>query len=224
MFWKNKPKIKSISEISAENQERYKSFLGSLGWDSLGSKPDLLLVFVDQEGNNYYVAKNSWQGVSRDRLAALEDATLAIEHRYSRYEIVSKMESILAGFQRCQKGDLEAAHLGYKEAWEIMAVMKASPSEEVLMQYAVNIIYTDGENPELLDPEILKMKRARAEGDTALKAFFLNMALNIVNSSFPALQQDIQSSSDQAADPTSKKEASQNRIKNFLQTAKQKKK
>lgn len=217
-WFKQKPK--TIAEISAINHKSYLEYLGGLGWQTLGSKPEMILVYTDREGNNYYVAKNSWQGISRDRLAALERATLAMEYRMSREEVMKKLHSVSQNLLKCQRGDTEAAHNGYKEAWELLEIMKSAPSDQVLMQYALHVIYTDGENPETIDPEFIKMKSARAEADNALKAFFLNMAHSTVNNSLPILSQDGQNFMDQEAERQKKREASRMQLAKLKETGK----
>jgi hypothetical protein len=221
-FFKPKKKIPTIAEIAEINHAEYQKMLGGLGWDTLGSKPELILVYTDSKGNNYYIARNTWQGISRDRLAALERANLAMEYRMSRENIMEREAEKMREIQKAQRGDLAALQNAYKLSWETFEIMKAAPSDQILMEYAVHILYTDGENPEILDPEILKMKRDRAENDTGLRAFFLNMAHSAVNSSLPTLPHDGQNSTVEEEKQEGKK-ASQNRIANFIQQSKPKK-
>lgn len=185
MFWHKKEVKKTVAEIAAENEEQHRSFLASIKWDTFGGEPEMIKVYTDQGGINYYVARNSWQGVSRDRLAALEAATLAMEYRFTREALMENQRSVMDFFQKCKEGDLEAAHKGYSLAWEAYEVMRTAPSEQVLLEYAVHLIYTDGENPQELSPTILKEKRDRAKEDIGLRAFFLDMSLAIVNASLP---------------------------------------
>ena len=112
---------------------------------------------------------------------------------------------------------MAAAMEVYKQAWEMYEIMKTAPSDQVLMQYALHILYTDGENPETLDPEFLKIKRHRAEKDDALRAFFLNMALSTANNYIPTSQQDGRDSLEkQKMEEQKKKEASQKRLRGFM--------
>lgn len=222
-FFKRKEKPKTIAEISEIYRDQYRQFLNLMGWETLGSKPEILWVYTDLAGHNYYVAKNPWQGVTRGRLAAVEEASAAMERRYTREQGMEALHAILTSFQQCQKGNVEAAHLGYKQAWELYQVTKNSPSDEIMMQYALHLILTDGEAPDTIDPEILKEKRARAEGDAGLKAFFLNMAHSTLNSSLPILPHDGPSSMEKIeAEKVQKREASQKRLAKFMQTGKQK--
>lgn len=212
----------TIAEIAQINHDEYQKMLGVLGWDTFGSKPELMLVYTDKQGNNYYIARNIWQGISRDRLAAIERANLAMEYRMSREAIMENEAQKMREIQKAQKGDLGALQTAYKLSWETFEVMKSAPSDQILMEYAVNILYTDGENPELFDPEFIKMKRERADNDPALRAFFLNMAQSAVNTSLPSLPPDGQSSTvDQ--EKQKKKEDSQKRVQNFIQQSKSKK-
>lgn len=222
-FFKPKKHLPTIAEIAEINHAEYMKMLGGLGWGTFGSKPELILVYTDKDGNNYYIARNTWQGISRDRLAALERANLAMEYRMSRETIMEREAQKMTEIQKAQKGDLQALQNAYKLSWEDFEVMKAAPSDQILMEYAVHILYTNGENPEILDPEILKMKRERAENDTALKAFFLNMAHSVVNTSLPILPRDGQSSTEDQ-EKQEKKQASQKRVQNFIAQSKLKKK
>ena len=187
-WFSSKQKPKSIQEIAEANREAYKAYLGGLKWETYGDKPEMLWAYTDMHGNNYYVPRNIWQGISRNRLISIETASLALEYRQDRAHLIESMRRILAQFQKCQNGDLEAAHEGYSEAWKVFELARTAPSEEVLMEYAVNLVYCDGENPQLIDPEIFKLKRQRAESDIGLKAFFLNMGLSVIQTSLPISQ------------------------------------
>lgn len=221
---KSKEKPKTIAEIAEMYRTQNREFLNSIGWTTLGSKPEIIWVYTDLAGHNYYVSRNPWQGVTRNRLAAVEEAAAALDRRFSRDEGLTRMHAILTAFQRCQKGDAEASYTGYKEALEFFQIMKSSPSNEILMQYALHLILTDGEDPQTIDPEILKEKRARAENDIALKAFFLNMAQTTANDSLPILP-DVGPNFTEAqeTDKSKKKEVLQKANQAFMQGLPQKK-
>lgn len=187
-FWRKSTR-KTISEIAEENHRQHREFLAAIGWQTLGSEPDMVLVYTDKDGNNYYIARNSWQGISRDRLAALEAATLAMEYRMSREQLLENQMAIMQFFQQCQAGSMQAAAEGYKKAWEMYEIMRLAPSEAILMEYAVHVIFTDQENPQSISPALMQMKRDRASVDVGLKAFFLDMALHTVQNSLPTSAQ-----------------------------------
>lgn len=221
-FAKQKPK--SIQEIAAENRKAYMDMLGGLKWDTLGSEPEMMWAYTDASGHNYYVPRNIWQGISRDRLAALETASLALERRQSREQLMESLRKVLAQFQKCQNGDLEAAHEGYAEAWKVFELARSAPSEQVLLEYAVHLIYTDGESPETLSPSMLQIKRDRAESDPALKAFFLDMALSVTNNFMPTSQPvGLDFSEPQQQEKPSKQEISRQKVSNFINKSEQKK-
>lgn len=219
-----KPKPKSIPEIAAENRKAYMELLGGLKWDTLGSEPEMMWAYTDAAGHNYYVPRNIWQGISRDRLAALETASLALERRQSREQLMESLRKVLAQFQKCQNGDLEAAHEGYSEAWKVFELARSAPSEQVLLEYAVHLIYTDGESPETLSPSMLQIKRERAQSDTALKAFFLDMAHSITSNSMPISQPvGLDFSEPQQQEKQSKQQISKQRVSDFIAKSEQKK-
>lgn len=214
-FWKKKPK--SIAEIAEAHRAAHKQKLEEWGWGTLGSKPEMIWAHTDENGNNYYVPRNLWQGVSRDRLSAIEAASTAIEHRMGREQILASMLEIMADFRKCQSADLQAAAEGYRRAWEIHDIMRTAPSEQVLIEYALHTIYTDGENPETLDPEFINMKRKNAESDQALRAFFLTMAQSTVSNSLPTSPPVGRNSSEmEAGEAKKKKEATRRHIENFM--------
>jgi hypothetical protein len=218
-FWRKAPQ-KTIAEIAEENHRKHREFLAAISWQVLGSEPDLVRVYTDVEGNNYYVSKNSWQGISRDRLAALEDATIAMEYRMSRETVLLNQKMLLTYFQKAQGGDFAALQLGYKLAWEMMEVMTKAPNEHILLEYAVHLIFTDTENPEILSPHMLQLKRERAEKDPGLKAFFLDMSFHTAMNSLPTLKQGGQPSSQEIPEELErkkqeKKAAMQKRFQNF---------
>lgn len=229
MFWKKKePAPKTIAEIAEENHRAHREFLEAIGWKTLGSEPELVRVYTDKEGNNYYVSRNSWQGVSRDRLAALEAATLAMEFRMTRETLLINQQTIMAYFQKCQTGDLASAAEGYKLAWEMWDIMRNAPSESVLMEYAVHLIYADQENPEILSPSMLEIKRQRAAADPGLRAFFLDMAFNTVQNSLPISKPGGPHSSEQEQETEEqararKRELTRQRLENFKKPIQRKK-
>lgn len=227
-FWQKPkpPEPKTIAQIAEENNRAHREFLDAIGWQTLGSEPELVQVYTDRDGNNYYVSRNSWQGVSRDRLAALETATTAMEYRMSREALLLNQQTVMELFRKCQGGDLEAAANGYKLAWEMWQTMKDAPSESVLMEYAVHLIYTDLENPETLSPTMLQTKRDRAAKDPGLRAFFLDMALATVNNSLPTLKQDGPPISLEASEveKARKREITRQRLENFKKPLAKKKK
>lgn len=223
LFDKKNPK--SIPEIAEANRKAYMEMLGGLKWDTLGSEPEMMWAYTDAAGHNYYVPRNIWQGISRDRLAALETASLALERRQSREQLMESLRKVLAQFQRCQNGDLEAAHEGYAEAWKVFELARSAPSEQVLLEYAVHLIYTDGESPETLSPSMLQIKRERAQSDTALKAFFLDMAHSITNNSMPISQPvGLDFSEHQQQEKPTKQEISRQKVSAFIAKSEQKKK
>lgn len=214
-----KPKPKSIAEIAEANRKAYMEMLGVLKWDTLGSEPEMMWAYTDADGHNYYVPRNIWQGISRDRLTAIESASLALERRQSREQLMESLRKVLAQFQRCQNGELEAAHEGYAEAWKVLELARTAPSEQVLMEYAVHLIYTDGENPETISPSLLQIKRERAQNDTALKAFFLDIALSITQASLPISEPvglDFSGILETEKPKPSKQEASRQKVSNFI--------
>lgn len=227
MFWKKKePAPKTIAEIAEENHRAHRQFLEGIGWKTLGSEPELVQVYTDKEGNNYYVSRNSWQGVSRDRLAALEAATLAMEFRMTREALLVNQKTIMAYFQKCQGGDLASAAEGYKLAWEMWDIMRSAPSESVLMEYAVHLIYTDQENPETLSPSMLEIKRQRAASDPGLRAFFLDMAFNTAQNSLPISKPDGPHSSEPETGKQARErklELTRQRLENFMKPIQKKK-
>jgi len=190
-FWKSRPKPKSIKQISAERHEQYKVLLKTIKWDSFGSEPEMMLVHTDLAGHNYYVPRQAYQGITRDRLAAVEAAAMAMEHRMSREQIMTTVSEILIRFEKCRAGAdvMQSATEGYSIALDMFNVMKNAPENEILMQYALNMIMTDGEDPTTISPSIMKEKRKRAENDPALLAFFLDTAHASLSDSLPTFPQ-----------------------------------
>ncbi len=222
-FWEKKPK--TIAEVSKIHRKEYRKMLSCLDWQSFGSEPEMILVYTDRNGNNYYVSKNIWQGCSRDRLAALESAGLDVESRMSRPEMMSQLRKIMADCQRSQGGDVSGVYDAYKTAWEMHEIMKGTASEAALLEYAVNLIFTDGEDPRKMSPHIYQEKRDRAANDLELKAFFLDMAHSITQTSLPNSAQGFQDFS--APQPLTteeankaKKEATRNRVTDFISKSK----
>ena len=102
-WFKKRKKTASIAEIAEAHRVKYMEFLGALEFKMLGSAPELLHVYTDMAGNNYYVAKNSWQGISRERLAALEAATTAMEHRFTRAQALENWHKALSYFKHVKR-------------------------------------------------------------------------------------------------------------------------
>ena len=221
---KPKEKPKTIAEIAAENRKAYMEQLNIFGWETLGSEVEMLPVYIDASGNNYYVGKNIWQGVSSDRRFALEEAALAMEFRQSRQQRIEAGRERLLNMQKAINGDLEAARNAHKSQWEELEIMRKSPSDSILMEYAVHVLFTDGEDPNTLSPKMLQIKRDRAESDPGLRAFFLDMALASVNSFLPTLPHDGPGSSQEAEteQKRQKGEATRNRLQNFMNKGKEK--
>lgn len=196
-FWDPKPKKRSIKDISEDRFRQYNELLKNIKWDTFGSPPEMLRVYTDLEGHNYYVPKNAYQGITRDRLAAVEAAAMAMETRMKREAFLLNMSEVLIRFEKCRAGNnvMQSATEGYQIALDMFNVMKNAPENEILMQYALHMILTDGEDPTGISPSILKEKRERAENDPALNAFFLDMAMQSLNDSLPILQQPGQMSS-----------------------------
>lgn len=229
-FWESKPpeppKPLTISEVAQINRDEYKKMLSGLDWQAFGTEPELLWVYTDRLGYNYYVAKNIWQGCSRDRLAALESAGIDVECRMGRGELLTQLRKIMADCQRTQSGDVQGVYDAYKTAWEMHEIMSGTASEVALLEYAVNLIFTDGEDPRKMSPHIYQEKRNRAANDLELRAFFLDMAHSITQTSLPSSAQDLHVFSAPQKPITAeeakekKKEATRNRVSDFIAKSK----
>jgi len=221
---KPKQKPKPIAEIAAENRKAYMDQLNIFGWDTLGSEVEMLPVYVDAKGYNYYIGKNIWQGVSSDRRFALEEAALAMEFRQSRQQRIEAGRERLLNMQKAINGDIEAARNAHKSQWEELEIMRKSPSDSILMEYAVHVLFTDGEDPNTLSPAMLQTKRDRAEIDPGLRAFFLDMALASVNNFLPTLPHDGPgfSQEEETEQKKRKGEATRNQLAAFMNKGKEK--
>lgn len=228
MFWKKKPeKPKTVEEIAAELRKSYSAYIRGLNWEALGGEPEMQWVYTDREGNNYYLPKNIWQGVSRDRLAVLESAGIDVESRMQRPAMIERLRAIMEQCKRGQMGEVEGAYEAYKLTYEMHEVVLGSPSEVALMEYAVHLIYTDGENPQKLSPGVIQEKRTRAARDIELRAFFLDMAKSITDTSLPNWKQDglaFSPPQNPSEAQEKRKEASRSVVSRFLSKSEQKKK
>lgn len=225
-FWRPTTKPRSIKEISEDRFKQYNELLKTIRWDNFGSQPEMQLVYTDLEGHNYYVPKNAYQGITRDRLAAVEAAAMAMETRMKRETFLVNMSEVLIRFERCRAGNdvMLSATEGYQIALDMFNVMKNAPENEVLMQYALHMILTDGEDPTGISPSILKEKRERAEKDPALNAFFLDMAMQSLNDSLPILPQTGQTFSPTEPEAETRKQRTERTAKaisNFISGGKQ---
>lgn len=225
--FKQKEKPKTIEEIAAELRKSYAEFIKGLKWEALGGEPEMQWVYTDRAGNNYYLPKNIHQGVSRERLAVLESAGIDVESRMERPAMVERLRDIMEQCKRGQMGDVEGAYQAYKLTWEMHEIMMGSPSEVALMEYAVHLIYTDGEDPQKLSPIIIQEKRDRAAVDIELRAFFLDMGKLITDTSLPNWKQD---GHDFSPPPTQleakkkKQEVTRSVVSRFIQASERKKK
>lgn len=222
---KEPPAQKTITEIAEENRATYMEALKVLGWETLGAEVEMLPVYVDMAGNNYYVPRNIWQGISSDRRFALEEVMQALEFRQGRDSRILAAHERLILIQKGLNGDLQALRDAHKSQWEELEIMRKSPSEHTLMEYAVHIMYTDGEDPNSLSPAMLQMKRDRAAVDPGLRAFFLDAALATVNNSLPSLPQGGLDFSEEAAREAKrlKVEATRKRTQAFMENGNAKK-
>ena len=222
---KKEPEKPTITEIAQANRDAYMRQLNALGWETLGSEVEMIPVYVDASGHNYYIGKNIWQGDSSDRRFALEEAMQALEFRQSRQQRTEVGRERLLNLQKAINGDIEAARNAHKSQWEELEIMRKSPSEVLLIEYAVHVLFTDGEDPNTLSPAMLQIKRDRAESDPGLRAFFLDMALASVNSFLPILPHDGQGSSPEAVTEKKekKREATRNQLAAFMSKGKEKK-
>ena len=214
----------TIADVAATHREAYAQFIRGLNWKDFGSEPEMIWVYTDNAGNNYYVARDIWAGISRERLAALEMAGIELESRMKQGALLESLLGIMAQCKRAQMGEVEGGYEAYKLTYDMYETMRASPSEAVLMEYAVNLIYTDGENPQQLSPSIMQEKRNRAGNDIELRAFFLDMALSITQTSLPISQPDGPGSLSGPESQQSRKEASRSAVNRFIQASEQKKK
>lgn len=214
----------TIADVAATHREAYAQFIRGLNWKDFGSEPEMIWVYTDKAGHNYYVARDIWAGISRERLAALEMAGIELESRMKVAEMLESLKGIMSQCKRAQMGEVEGGYEAYKLTYEMYETMRTSPSEAVLMEYAVNLIYTDGENPQQLSPSIMQEKRNRANDDIELRAFFFDMALSITQTSLPTSQPDGPGSLSGPESQQSRKEASKNAVNRFIQASERRKK
>lgn len=140
---------------------------------SNSSNPDLVKVYKDASGVEYYTYKNPMQ-LPAMRAIAVERAT-----RYANmYLTEDTMQQLIAALK--QAGNKQDWVRVFSIIQELELRSKFLAEEQSLLEVAQYYFLEENENPEILNEQLLQAKVKRWQGDIFARAFFLKTALGYI--------------------------------------------
>lgn len=160
------------------NEKRYRNWLNSYISPTSNQKIELLRVFTDRKGNNYYVAKNIGH-ITRERAIGIEQTMTSIDYGIEKSEIVEWLQKFETELEKMPWNQPKSASLQKFQKNNLIHVkdflyrMEHIKVDDLLIQSGLYFFYIDGENPYLLNTELQQTKFENVKEDAELRAFFL---------------------------------------------------
>lgn len=159
-------------------RERYLKWLKSYTPKDSSQTIELLHVFTDRLGNNYYVIKDISR-MRRERQIRIEESLMAIEYGVSKTKITERLEEINSEFDKFNFRQPNPANLVKFQdrtknlIGDLLHRMNKINPEDLMLKAALYFIYIDGENPYTISAEDNQRKWENCQTDPELRAFFL---------------------------------------------------
>ena len=171
-----------------QNEKNYQNWLKQYIPTTTNQKIELIRVFTDRSGNNFYILKNPAH-LTRERSQRIEESLLAIEFGVSKEEIENKLNGLLDEIKEFPWQNMTRDKLrqfveqSQNDIGDLLYRMKRIKLDDMLLQAGLYFFYIDGENPYIINEETQQRKLDCIKQDDELRSFFLNSIEEILKGS-----------------------------------------
>lgn len=160
------------------NERKYRKWLRSYTPSTTNTKIDLVRVFTDRNGRNYYVAKDIGT-ITKERTERIEQTMVDIDWNVPKSEIIERMADIMETVKNAPYSNYSPTKLrtfvedATNQIGDLLFRMKSIRVDDLLIESALYFFYVDNENPYVIDPDVQAVKLDAVRNDPELRAFFL---------------------------------------------------